>query len=233
MCEMTTCGSCRSRHQGFTHRCTPDVDTEQVLTLSHASGWARCPGCAQMIELNMGCFHMTCRCKTEFCYLCKALWKSCRCPQWDEARLLATAAERRVDAQLPARHPQLANPPQQAPAARRPVPAATAARYQPVNPSRPAPAAVPRPAPVVNIRPADPHRQVPVATRRLAPIINIPTAVPPSIMALRREAPEPVPLPATSSQTPGTRRAETNARVSAWFTDVPQPWPASTVSDSV
>ncbi|KAG2152103.1 hypothetical protein BD769DRAFT_1342703, partial [Suillus cothurnatus] len=202
-CGITTCGSCRGRHEGFSHRCTPDADTEQVLTLSRASGWARCPGCAQMIELNMGCFHMTCRCKTEFCYLCKALWKSCRCPQWDEARLLA-AAERRVDAQLPARHAQLANPPQQAPAVRRPVPAA--ARYQPVNPPRPAPAAVPRPVPAS--APAPP--------------------VPPSITTLRREAPEPVPLPATSSQTRRARRAEANARVSAWFTDVPQPQPVST-----
>ena len=52
-----------------------------------------------MIELNIGCFHMTCRCRTEFCYLCRARWKTCPCRQWDEERLLA-AAEQRVDAQL-------------------------------------------------------------------------------------------------------------------------------------
>lgn len=230
-CTMTTCGKCRGRYEGFSHICTPDAETEQVLTLSRASGWARCPGCAQMIELNMGCFHMTCRCRTEFCYLCKALWKSCRCPQWDEARLLA-AAERRVDAQLPlppVRHAQPANPFQQAPAARQPVPAA---RNQPIN--------LPRPAPAVNIRPADPPQQVPVAAPRPVPVVNIrptarraeaPAPVPPPVLPratiFHREAPAPAPLPASPSQTRRTRRAEASARVSAWFTRVPQPQPAS------
>ena len=37
-----------------------------------------------MIELNHGCFHMTCRCKTQFCYRCGAQWKTCSCPQWEE-----------------------------------------------------------------------------------------------------------------------------------------------------
>lgn len=252
-CTMMTCGKCRGRYEGFTHRCTPDAETEQVLTLSRASGWARCPGCAQMIELNMGCFHMTCRCRTEFCYLCKALWKSCRCPQWDEARLLA-AAERRVDAQLPpARHAHAVNPPQQAPAARQPVPAAGAARNQPINILRPAPAAAPRPAPVVNVRPVDPPQQVPVAAPRPAPVVNVwpmarraeapvpvPPPVPPRTTTLRREAPPvpprtttlrheaPAPLPEPPSQTRRTRRAEANARVSAWFTEVPQLQPALT-----
>ncbi|KAG1843282.1 hypothetical protein DFJ58DRAFT_45660 [Suillus subalutaceus] len=246
-CTTTTCGKCRGRYEGYTHSCTTDAETEQVLTLSQASGWARCPGCAQMIELNMGCFHMTCRCKTEFCYLCKALWKSCRCPQWDEARLLA-AAERRVDAQLPpARRAQPANPPQQAPAARQPVPAAGAARNQPINLPRPAPAAAPRPAPIVfgNIRPADPPQQVPVAAPRPAPVVNIwatarhaevPAPAPPPVLphttTLRREALAPAPLPEPPSQTRRTRRAEANARVSAWFTDVPQPQPASTTVTS-
>ncbi|KAG1772872.1 hypothetical protein EV702DRAFT_1181226 [Suillus placidus] len=230
-CTMTTCGKCRGRHEGFSHICTPDAETEQVLTLSRASGWARCPGCAQMIELNMGCFHMTCRCRTEFCYLCKALWKSCRCPQWDEARLLA-AAERRVDAQLPpARHAQPANPFQQAPAARQQVPAA---RNQPIN--------LPRPAPAVNVRPANPPQQVPVAAPRPVPVVNIqptarraeaPAPVPPVLprtTIFHREAPAPAPalLPASPSQTRRTRRAEANARVSAWFTGMPQPQPAST-----
>ncbi|KAG1780028.1 hypothetical protein EV702DRAFT_1024339 [Suillus placidus] len=90
-CTATTCGKCRGRYQRFTHSCTPDAETEVVLTLSRASGWSRCPGCAQMIELSLGCFHMTCRCKTEFCYLCRAPWKTCKCPQWDESRLLAPA----------------------------------------------------------------------------------------------------------------------------------------------
>jgi hypothetical protein len=87
-CTTATCGKCRGGYEGKSHNCTPDATTKQLLTLSHAFGWSRCPGCTQMVELNMGCFHMTCRCKTEFCYLCGARWKRCFCPLWDESKLL-------------------------------------------------------------------------------------------------------------------------------------------------
>jgi hypothetical protein len=97
-CGRQTCAKCREQHSGdSTHTCRLDADANQVLELSRTSGWARCPGCSQMIELHMGCYHMTCRCRTEFCYLCCARWKTCQCLQWDERRLLA-AAEERVDA---------------------------------------------------------------------------------------------------------------------------------------
>lgn len=46
-----------------------------------------------MIELTTGCFHMTCRCKTQFCYLCSSPWKTCQCPRWDEQRLVTRAEE--------------------------------------------------------------------------------------------------------------------------------------------
>ena len=36
---------------------------------------------------------MTCRCRTQFCYLCAARWKTCDCVQWDERRLIAAARE--------------------------------------------------------------------------------------------------------------------------------------------
>ncbi|KAG1725996.1 uncharacterized protein EDB91DRAFT_77863 [Suillus paluster] len=195
-CTTTTCGKCRGRYEGFTHLCTPDADSEQVLTLSDASGWSRCPGCAQMIELDTGCFHMTCRCRTEFCYLCRALWKNCTCPQWDEARLLA-AAERRLDAQFPpVRRAQPANPPQQAPAVRRPAPAAGTIRIQPVNPPRLAPAAG---AGVVRIQPVN----LPAPTRAPIPAPAPPPAPRLSWAAIARsqvalfdaEVPAPAPAP--------------------------------------
>ena len=126
-CWRETCGKCRQEHNGdWGHVCRPDADATEVLELSRASGWSRCPGCSQMIELNVGCFHMTCRCRTEFCYLCRARWKTCPCPQWDESRLFS-AAEERVDAQLGAgrergaRHDAAALRPHPAPA---PAPAA-------------------------------------------------------------------------------------------------------------
>ncbi|KAF8438887.1 hypothetical protein L210DRAFT_2232242 [Boletus edulis BED1] len=88
-CRRRTCAKCRERHSGNqSHVCRPDAGATQVLELGQASGWARCPGCSHMIELQVGCFHMTCRCETEFCYLCRATWKTCDCPQWHEQHLV-------------------------------------------------------------------------------------------------------------------------------------------------
>ncbi|KAH7912639.1 hypothetical protein BJ138DRAFT_756699 [Hygrophoropsis aurantiaca] len=100
-CATKTCGKCRAKHDRG-ESCT-DNSPGDVLALGRRAGWARCPGCAQMIELNVGCYHMTCRCRTEFCYLCTKTWKTCRCPQWDERRLML-AAEQRVEANFGPRH---------------------------------------------------------------------------------------------------------------------------------
>ena len=87
-CGAVTCMRCKLEVlEGVHHRCDKDVDAVDALELGERAGWARCPGCETLIELNQGCFHMTCRCKTEFCYLCKKHWKTCYCPQWEEGRL--------------------------------------------------------------------------------------------------------------------------------------------------
>ncbi|KAF8841104.1 hypothetical protein BDN67DRAFT_967585, partial [Paxillus ammoniavirescens] len=170
-CTRRTCGSCRGEYSKVVpHVCRPDADAAQVLTLGRTAGWSRCPGCSQMIELNVGCFHMTCRCRTEFCYLCRALWKSCRCPQWDEARLLA-AAEQRVDAQLGVGqgiHARRAVPVQEARRAHARAPA-------PVAPAVPAPAPAPA-APVARLAPAP------------APVAPAPRRVPPPPVPEWRQA---------------------------------------------
>ncbi|KAG9311550.1 hypothetical protein JVU11DRAFT_7755 [Chiua virens] len=84
-CGRLTCSKCRKRHSGGRwHFCRPGVeapDTRAVLALTRDWGWARCPGCSNVVELSTGCFHMTCRCRTEFCYLCQARWKTCQCPR--------------------------------------------------------------------------------------------------------------------------------------------------------
>ncbi|KAJ7441117.1 hypothetical protein FB451DRAFT_1344032 [Mycena latifolia] len=82
--------------------CEDNAALEQVKALAQEKHWQTCPGCGQIIDLQQGCFHMTCRCRTEFCYLCAARWKSCPCPQWEEARLLNTA-EQRVENEMGAR----------------------------------------------------------------------------------------------------------------------------------
>ena len=85
-CKAETCISCKAgvdRGTSSFHVCQKDADNQDVLALAKQAEWARCPGCEALVELNLGCFHMTCRCKTEFCYRCQEKWKSCRCPQWD------------------------------------------------------------------------------------------------------------------------------------------------------
>jgi len=36
-----------------------------------------CPGCFRLIEHLMACKHMTCPCKTEFCFVCLRKWGTC------------------------------------------------------------------------------------------------------------------------------------------------------------
>lgn len=74
--------------------CPKDTDTAAVLNAANRAGWTRCYRCRAVIELTVGCYHMTCRCRAEFCYLCSKPWKNCQCVQWDEERLLTEARER-------------------------------------------------------------------------------------------------------------------------------------------
>ena len=93
-CATTVCLACKQRaHHG--ENCAESAMTLEVKALARSENWQTCPGCNAIIELDQGCHHMTCRCRTEFCYVCAARWKNCTCPQWEEARLLGTA-ERRV-----------------------------------------------------------------------------------------------------------------------------------------
>jgi hypothetical protein len=100
-CQVRTCGWCKAEVAPVSvrrHKCPDSLDLDQhILYLSQNNGWARCPGCGEMIELNGGCFHVICRCRTEFCYLCAAPWKTCSC-HWDGpgGHGLIRAAEARV-----------------------------------------------------------------------------------------------------------------------------------------
>jgi hypothetical protein len=104
-CSTRTCRKCKQEVKGYIpHSCNTNEIDRDVLELAKSKNWARCPSCGQMIELLHGCYHMSCRCKTEFCYLCAARWKTCKCAQWDEDRLLATA-EQQVNVRLLAGQP--------------------------------------------------------------------------------------------------------------------------------
>ncbi|KAI1293251.1 hypothetical protein F5Y03DRAFT_332428 [Xylaria venustula] len=90
-CETQTCETCK----GATHGgdCPSDAGIQQVLEIARQEGWKRCPKCSTMIELNMGCYHITCICDAEFCYLCATEWKKCTCDHGDEERLYDRAEQ--------------------------------------------------------------------------------------------------------------------------------------------
>ncbi|KAH7335135.1 hypothetical protein B0J17DRAFT_707904, partial [Rhizoctonia solani] len=109
-CWRTTCSFCKSASHASHVPCETDTAAQLVLALGRQEGWQSCPSCHHMVELDTGCYHMTCRCRHEFCYVCARRWKECTCPQWDETRLIAQA-ERRVERNLGAL-PAIARPAQ-------------------------------------------------------------------------------------------------------------------------
>ncbi|GBE87478.1 hypothetical protein BKA93DRAFT_824529 [Sparassis latifolia] len=89
-CGTLTCNCCRaavSNSEPAAHRCRHDRRERAVLALASRKKWARCPACEQVIELHSGCYHMTCLCGQQFCYLCGAPWKTCACVQWEVVQL--------------------------------------------------------------------------------------------------------------------------------------------------
>ena len=82
-CLVDTCPQCKeSAHPG--EGCGVSTSNDALHALALSQEWQTCPGCNAVVELNLGCYHMTCRCKTQFCYLCAAVWKTCDCVQWEE-----------------------------------------------------------------------------------------------------------------------------------------------------
>ncbi|KAL3686091.1 hypothetical protein R1sor_004113 [Riccia sorocarpa] len=58
--------------------------------LAKCKRWQRCKRCRHVIELVQGCYHITCRCGHQFCYVCGEPWGSghrCKCKFWDEENL--------------------------------------------------------------------------------------------------------------------------------------------------
>lgn len=91
VCDERTCILCKQKaHDGD---CPEDEDMQKTEELAQQQGWQRCPNCRRLVELNIGCNHMTCRCNTSFCYACGRIWKTCTCPQFEERNLLARANE--------------------------------------------------------------------------------------------------------------------------------------------
>ena len=103
-CGTSVCPQCRQpSHSG--ENCSENAGTLAMRELARTERWQTCPGCKAIVELEVGCYHMTCRCRTQFCYLCAVPWKGCTCPQWDDDRLLETA-QRRVEQEMRAPVPE-------------------------------------------------------------------------------------------------------------------------------
>ncbi|KAI0702019.1 hypothetical protein C8T65DRAFT_265390 [Cerioporus squamosus] len=102
-CGTCTCARCKAYVDGpaSRHECTHDPGHRATLRLGSRMGWVRCPTCEELIERHGGCAHMTCVCGTDFCYRCRAVWKTCNCVDWGdgvgaddrEARLFAPLEE--------------------------------------------------------------------------------------------------------------------------------------------
>lgn len=52
---------------------------EEFMQFVKGAKYKQCSACKFWVEKNQGCNHMTCRCKHQFCYVCGAQWKTCRC----------------------------------------------------------------------------------------------------------------------------------------------------------
>lgn len=87
-CSAATCGSCKQEAHPDA-RCTDQKELEQLALTQIATellqekGWQRCYSCHHVVEKSDGCYHMTCICKAQFCYLCATKWKECDCPQFE------------------------------------------------------------------------------------------------------------------------------------------------------
>ena len=81
-CPASTCGLCKAEaHEG--KKCSDTDDLNNMAEdMNKKDGWQRCPDCRHVVELSDGCYHITCVCKAQFCYLCGVRWKECSCPQF-------------------------------------------------------------------------------------------------------------------------------------------------------
>jgi hypothetical protein len=56
-CHTATCTLCKA--VGHVGDCPEDPAHKQLLELARANQWQQCPSCKRMIELDLGCNHIT------------------------------------------------------------------------------------------------------------------------------------------------------------------------------
>ncbi|KAL9575279.1 hypothetical protein ACKAV7_000641 [Fusarium commune] len=91
-----TCTLCRGpAHAG--EDCPQDVDMSLTNQLAEDEGWKRCFNCNALVEHREACQHMTCRCGTQFCYVCSRRWRTCTCTMEDLQALKEGVVSRRAE----------------------------------------------------------------------------------------------------------------------------------------
>jgi len=76
-CLVDTCPQCKEL--AHPEGCVVNASNKALQELAKSQKWQTCPSCHALVELTMGCNHLTCRCRAQFCYLCAAPWKTCGC----------------------------------------------------------------------------------------------------------------------------------------------------------
>ena len=67
-CGFQMCShGCGKAFHGNT-RCEDEIDAQSEAAIRAIA--VRCPGCSQNVQKESGCNHMTCKCLTEFCWIC-------------------------------------------------------------------------------------------------------------------------------------------------------------------
>lgn len=56
-CQTKTCVTCKG--QSHEYDCPQDEATQELLRVASENGWQRCHSCHGMVELNMGCYHIS------------------------------------------------------------------------------------------------------------------------------------------------------------------------------
>lgn len=52
---------------------------KEFISFAAANNFRQCSQCKCWVEKSVGCVHMTCRCKYQFCYECGSKWRTCTC----------------------------------------------------------------------------------------------------------------------------------------------------------
>ncbi|KAK8222284.1 hypothetical protein BKA81DRAFT_296906, partial [Phyllosticta paracitricarpa] len=62
----------------------------QLFSIAATNGWKRCYHCRRMVQLVLGCNHVSCLCGAEFCFHCGCRWRTCGCEYFHESTLLSS-----------------------------------------------------------------------------------------------------------------------------------------------